>query len=95
MNYWIIYDVSCNKRRKRLSDACLNYGLLRVQKSAFLGSLSRNKLEMLIEEARNCVDTDTDCMFAIACCSTCYAAKHIVGAFDDSACRKADYLFVE
>jgi len=93
--YWIIYDISSNKRRKKVSDRCKDYGLKRVQKSAFLGILSRNKLEMLIEETRGSIDTETDCLFAIANCSTCYGARTILGEFDESACQIQEMLFVE
>jgi len=43
----VLYDIPGNKQRKRISDACLDYGLERIQKSAFLGYLSRNRREEL------------------------------------------------
>lgn len=95
MNYWIIYDITNDKRRKKISEACKDYGLLRIQKSAFLGSISKNRLEMLMEIAKDAANPETDCIFAIACCSNCYNAKVIVGHFNDDACKVAEHLFID
>jgi CRISPR-associated protein Cas2 len=43
----VIYDVPDDRARTRISEACLDYGLERVQYSAFLGRLTRNKREEL------------------------------------------------
>ena len=43
----VIYDVPEDRARTRVSEACLDYGLERVQFSAFRGRLSRNKREEL------------------------------------------------
>ncbi len=95
MIYWVIYDISSNKFRKKVADRCLDYGLKRVQKSSFVGVLSRNKAEMLVGEARDLIDVETDCLFAIANCSTCYGLRQIVGEFDERACKIQEVIFVE
>jgi CRISPR-associated protein Cas2 len=43
----VIYDVPDDRTRTRVSEACLDYGLERIQYSAFRGKLSRNKREEL------------------------------------------------
>ncbi|MGE5575809.1 MAG: CRISPR-associated endonuclease Cas2 [Syntrophothermus sp.] len=43
----VIYDVPDDKIRNRLAVACKDYGLQRVQWSAFLGFLNHNRLEEL------------------------------------------------
>ncbi len=43
----VIYDIEDDKIRLRISETCLDYGLARIQYSAFLGSLNRNKREEL------------------------------------------------
>lgn len=43
----VIYDVPDDRTRTRVSEACLDYGLERVQYSAFFGRLTRNKREEL------------------------------------------------
>jgi len=39
---FLIYDIEDDKLRNRAADICLNYGLERVQFSAFFGKLNRN-----------------------------------------------------
>jgi CRISPR-associated protein Cas2 len=43
----VIYDIENDRIRLKVSDACLDYGLERIQYSAFLGTLNRNKREEL------------------------------------------------
>lgn len=44
----IVYDISEDKVRAKVADACLDYGLDRLQYSVFEGSLSRNHQEELM-----------------------------------------------
>jgi len=41
MRYLLIYDITHDGTRTKVSDACLDYGLERVQYSAFIGELSK------------------------------------------------------
>lgn len=43
----VLYDISHDRARTKVSDACLNFGLTRFQFSAFEGGLSRNRREEL------------------------------------------------
>ncbi len=47
MNYLLIYDISEDRIRNKIASACKDYGLRRVQFSAFFGPLNRNYLEEL------------------------------------------------
>lgn len=47
-----VFDVSSNAARRQLGELCKDYGLTRFQKSAFEGSLSRNRREELFERGR-------------------------------------------
>lgn len=42
MNTLLIYDIPDDRKRAKIADTCLDYGLDRVQYSAFSGNLSRN-----------------------------------------------------
>jgi len=44
----IVYDITSNRIRKRIADACLDYGMQRIQKSAFLGDMNRNRQDELM-----------------------------------------------
>jgi len=41
MRLLVIYDIPDDRARARVADACLDYGLERIQYSAFVGQLSR------------------------------------------------------
>jgi CRISPR-associated protein Cas2 len=43
----VMYDVENDRIRTRLANACLDYGLERVQFSAFLGKINRNRRQEL------------------------------------------------
>jgi len=43
----LIYDIEDDRLRSRASDVCLNYGLERIQFSAFFGKLNRNRRQEL------------------------------------------------
>lgn len=48
----LIYDISSNRVRAKVADACLDYGLSRIQYSAFFGEISANHLEELLQRIR-------------------------------------------
>ena len=53
MHLLVMYDISDDKLRNKVADACLDYGLERVQYSAFVGELGRvhqRELELRIRE---------------------------------------------
>lgn len=43
----VVYDVSCDARRTRMGEACLNHGLLRVQQSVYCGPIRASRLPSL------------------------------------------------
>lgn len=46
----VLYDISNNKLRNIAAETCKDYGLERIQWSAFLGYLSRNRREELFHK---------------------------------------------
>jgi hypothetical protein len=48
----VIYDIEDDRARTRVSEACKDFGLERVQYSCFRGMLSRNKRGELYERCR-------------------------------------------
>ena len=43
----VLYDITHDSTRTRVSESCLDFGLLRFQYSAFQGRLTRNRREEL------------------------------------------------
>jgi CRISPR-associated protein Cas2 len=52
----VIYDIENDKIRLKISETCLDYGLERIQYSAFLGTLNRNKREELFLRLTSILD---------------------------------------
>ncbi len=48
MQTLLIYDIPDDRARTKIADVCLDYGLQRIQYSAFMGELSRTHQEELI-----------------------------------------------
>ena len=49
----LIYDIENDRLRTRIADVCLNYGLERIQFSAFFGKLNRNRRQELALKVQN------------------------------------------
>lgn len=52
MRCLVVYDITSDRARARVADHCLDYGLDRIQYSAFLGDLSRTHQEELMLKVR-------------------------------------------
>jgi CRISPR-associated protein Cas2 len=48
----VLYDIEDDRVRSRISSLCLDYGLERIQFSAFLGKLDRNRREEICMRIR-------------------------------------------
>ncbi len=48
----LIYDIPKDRIRIKIADACMDYGMQRIQFSAFCGNLARTHQEELIQKAR-------------------------------------------
>ncbi|HWE60344.1 MAG TPA: CRISPR-associated endonuclease Cas2 [Chloroflexota bacterium] len=54
MQCLVIYDISSDRIRRKIADLCLDYGLARIQYSAFMGNLSvthQTELYRLLQRA--------------------------------------------
>lgn len=95
MLYWLIYDISENKIRSKIASKCKNYGFFRVQKSSFMGDLSRNKMEMLALEIKELKMGEQDCVFIIPSCKSCFTDKEIMGNFDEEKIRSKEFVIIQ
>lgn len=48
----LVYDITHDATRSKIADTCLDYGMQRIQFSAFLGDLSRTHQEELFRKLR-------------------------------------------
>jgi CRISPR-associated protein Cas2 len=52
MTCLLIYDIANDNIRNKVADICLDYGLARIQYSAFMGELNRNRQEELMQKLK-------------------------------------------
>ena len=52
MRCLVIYDIPDNRVRTKVADICLDYGLERIQYSAFFGNLERSHQEELLMKVK-------------------------------------------
>lgn len=95
MVYWVIYDISENKVRSRIANFCKDYGLERVQESAFLGNLTKNKAEMLALEIKRFVNEKQDKVFIVPAGKDEFVKKIILGQLDPQIIDKPGIIFIE
>jgi CRISPR-associated protein Cas2 len=51
----VIYDIVEDKVRNKIADVCKDYGLERIQYSAFFGELSHNHRQMLFKKIKRLI----------------------------------------
>jgi len=80
---WVIYDIRIDRSRGKIAKLCKEAGLYRVQKSVFLGSIERNRLDELDMQIDDYVDEDTDSVYIFPMCQPDFKKVILKGqAFD-------------
>lgn len=80
---WIIYDIVLDKPRTKVAKRCKEAGLYRVQKSVFLGTIARNRLDELQLEIEALTDPDDDSVYIFSMCDEDFRKVRLLGqAFD-------------
>jgi CRISPR-associated protein Cas2 len=83
MLVWAVYDISCNKKRNKIAKMCKGYGLYRVQKSVFLGTLNRNEIDELSLQSQEIIDEEVDSVYIFPMCDDDFKKVKLLGqAFD-------------
>jgi CRISPR-associated protein Cas2 len=79
----LIYDISDNCIRTRTSETCKDYGLSRIQKSAFFGDIKPEALKDLSQDIEDILDRDAgseeDSVLIIPSCRACMQKKIVIG----------------
>jgi len=76
---WILYDISDDALRSKVAKICKQYGLLRVQKSAFLGRLEKNRFDELAERCRDLINEDSDSVYLFPFCQEDFRQVKVLG----------------
>lgn len=56
--YWLLYDISDNRRRVKLAQLCKDYGFVRMQKSCFFGRVNKITLNRFERELERMADSN-------------------------------------
>lgn len=68
MTSLVIYDIPDDRLRTKVADICKDYGLQRIQYSAFMGELSHNRQEELLQKIKRRVGKkDADVQLFMIC----------------------------
>ena len=83
MLVWVMYDICSNTIRNAVIKICKNYGLYRVQKSVFLGTLNRNEIDTVALECGAVVEPEVDSIYIFPMCDDDFKKVKLIGnAFD-------------
>ncbi len=83
MLVWVIYDIVNDKKRSQVARACKQYGLYRVQKSAFLGNLNKNEIDELSIKSGDLINANEDSVYIFPMCEEDFKKVKLLGqAFD-------------
>jgi len=99
MQVWIVYDIVSGKagdrRRRQIVKEIEKFGLIRIQKSIFAGTLDSNRYDELVIFSQNLIDHKKDSVYIFPMCKTDYDNVEMIGlGFDkDLVADKKDNLF--
>jgi len=71
MQTLVIYDISSSTVRERLAKRLFDYGLQRVQLSAFCGELNSHDREVLLKELPKFIGGERDRIYVVPLCERC------------------------
>lgn len=87
----VIYDVEEDKVRKKMFEACKDYGLVSVQFSAFFGRLGRNRREELFARLGRLLSGEAGNVIVAPMCESdvdrILAAGRVLGQTQESIVR--------
>lgn len=74
----VVYDIPDDRKRLKVADACLDYGLDRIQYSAFLGDLRPTYQEELILKIKNILGKKAGNVQLFSICAEDWAKHKII-----------------
>lgn len=80
---WIIYDIGSDKARRKVVKLLKVAGLYRVQKSVFLGTVERNRMDELQLHIEELIKPEKDSVYLFPLCDSDFKKVITLGqAFD-------------
>ena len=91
MFYLVTYDVAKDRKRKKMADFLLEYGV-RVQYSVFECDLSEKDVQAIIKKAEELLDLSSDSLLMYPLCRNCVGKRIRVGTVYSLVKVKKDLL---
>ncbi len=81
LHWLVVYDITDDNLRGKVSERLKDYGLERIQYSAFLGELPRYSLASLKTDMRRLLNDgeETDSIIIFPLCSSCFKNRIVIG----------------
>lgn len=83
MFLWLVYDITDNVLRNRVSEKCLDFGLYRFQKSVFFGELDQERIYNFAEEIEQVLDHEEsikeDSVLLSPVCASSLGKRLVIG----------------
>lgn len=91
-----IYDISGDPLRNKVANRLKDYGMKRIQYSAFYGNLSVEQREELQEYLENLLEQgeETDSVLFFPICSDCFQKSSSIGQVDLVTLEELKLIFV-
>ncbi len=85
MHYVVVYDITADNLRNKVSSRLKDYGLERIQYSAFQGTLSTNGVNSLKTDMKKLLNDgeETDSVVVFPLYSSCFNGRESIGAPKD------------
>lgn len=74
----VVYDIVNDRVRAKVADLCLDYGLCRIQLSAYVGDLARGRQDELLLRARRQMGRSTGHVALIPLCEADFRGRREV-----------------
>jgi CRISPR-associated protein Cas2 len=79
LRYVVIYDITDDNLRVLVAETLKDYGLQRIQYSAFIGSLRRDKLNSLVVDLKKLIKDLVENVQIFPVCDTCFKGRREIG----------------
>lgn len=79
MLVWVVYDICKTKKRTKVAKVCKGYGLYRVQKSVFLGTLNKNEIDEITLKCGDIIDLENDSLYVFPMCEDDFKKVKLLG----------------
>jgi CRISPR-associated protein Cas2 len=76
----VIYDISNDDDRTKLSNLLQDYGLERIQYSGFKGDLNTHDRHILAKEVKRFVTGERDSVYVLRLCNECASLCQIISS---------------